>query len=487
MKNIFKISALSCLLLLVSCSEEHFDVEPNYLDNPNSVTQSESSFRSLTDGAYDAMKNIFDGDNGNALILADVLADNLILNPQGRLTNTSQYQWSYNGTSGGATALFSDSYFAISRANFVLDNLNKIPYTAFMKNIEAEAKAIRGAMHFEVLRAYSKIPTQDGSASTSMGIPYITVFDPFQKPSRDATVTDSYNKVIADLLFAYNNINTSNGSIGRFNKTSVAALLNRVYLYMGDYANAITYGEYVITNSSSVGARTNFAGIWTDANTDGVLLSLLNGNVNTDNMTVGVCYNQNASGIRSEYNVNYDLFLKYSPTGISDIRKTGYLLTANYAGTPYNHIIKYRTRTGSSTAQVVNVKFIRTAEVYLNTAEAYMKSSTPNAGRALQLLNILRGQRYSPYTPGTETGTALLNAIYSERRLELAFENDRFWTLKRLGLPVNRSAFGPNVDGTGTGPGASIVNLQSSDYRWQLPIPQSEINLNPNMKQNPGY
>jgi len=102
-------------------------------------------------------------------------------------------------------------------------------------------------------------------------------------------------------------------------------------------------------------------------------------------------------------------------------------------------------------------------------------------------LNILRGQRYSPYTPGTETGTALLNAIYSERRLELAFENDRFWTLKRLGLPVNRSAFGPNVDGTGTGPGASIVNLQSSDYRWQLPIPQSEINLNPNMKQNPGY
>lgn len=488
MKKIFKISTITLLsFLAIQCSDERFDVLPNDQDSPENLFTSESNFRVAVDGVYDAFKNptYYNGDTGSSIILGDVLADNLILNTQGRQTNKEAYEWSYTPQTSAVTALYSSAYKVISRANNVLDNLNKVPYTAFMKNIEAEAKAIRAIAHFDLVRAYAKIPTQSSDAPASLGIAYVTTFDPNIKPSRDASVMETYDKIIADLQDALTKINSTNGSVGRLNKTSVLGFLSRVYLYKGDYSKAIEYGEQCIAANPSVGSKGNFVNIWRDATNDGELFTILNANLDYDNVTVGVAYNQNSSGIRSEYNVNYDLFTKYTD---SDIRKEAYVLTANFGTTPYNHVIKYRSRAGSSAAQVVDVKFLRSAEVYLNVAEAYMKSSTPNPVRALELLNILRAQRYTPYTPGTETGVALLNAIYHERRLELAFENDRFWTIKRLGQAVVRSDFGSAVDGTGSdAPTGALKTLPANNYRFVLPIPQDAMNLNPNLKQNSGY
>ena len=130
------------------------------------------------------------------IILGDILADNLIINPSGRLTNKVAYEWSYASDSAPVNALYSSAYRVISRANLVLDNLNKVPSTAYMKNIEAEAKAIRAIAHFDIVRAYAKIPTQSADANSSLGIAYVTVFDPSIKPQRDATVEITYNKII---------------------------------------------------------------------------------------------------------------------------------------------------------------------------------------------------------------------------------------------------------------------------------------------------
>lgn len=488
MKKIVNISLLSLISIFsLQCSDERFNVLPNDQDSPENLFTSETNFRVAVDGAYDAFKSptYYNGDTGSSVILGDVLADNLILNTQGRQTNKSAYEWSYTPQTTAVTALYASAYKVISRANNVLDNINKVPYTNYMKNIEAEAKAIRAIAHFDLVRAYAKIPTQSADASSSLGIAYITTFNPEIKPSRDATVTITYDKIIADLQDALTKINSANGTVGRLNKTSVLGFLSRVYLYKGDYNKAIEYGEQCIQLNSSVGNRSNFVNIWRDATDDGELFTVLNANLDSDNVTVGVAYNQNSSGIRSEYNVNYDLWTKYIT---SDIRKEAYVLTANFGTTPYNHVIKYRSRLGQSAAQVVDVKFLRSAEVYLNVAEAYMRSSTQNPARALELLNILRSQRYSNYTPGTETGTALLNAIYYERRLELAFENDRFWTIKRLGQSVVRSDFGSSANGGGgDAPTGALKTLSAGHFRFVLPIPQDAINLNPNLVQNPGY
>jgi hypothetical protein len=78
----------------------------------------------------------------------------------------------------------------------------------------------------------------------------------------------------------------------------------------------------------------------------------------------------------------------------------------------------------------------------------------------------------------------LFNDIVLERRKELAFEGDRLYDMNRLQLPINRIA----------NPGAIPLNsnhlsISFPDYRRIAPIPQDEINANPNIasQQNPGY
>lgn len=488
MKKLLNISIISLLsFFTIQCSDDRFNVLPNNQDTPETIFTSESNYRVVVDGAYDAFKSptYYNGDTGSSIILGDVLADNLILNTEGRQTNKAAYEWSYTPQSTAVTALYGSAYNVISKANLVLDNLNKVPYSNYMRNIEGEAKAIRAIAHFDLVRAYAKIPTQSSDASSSMGIAYVTTFNPAMKPARDASVSMTYDKIIADLEDALNKINTTNGGVGRLNKTSVLGFLSRIYLYRGNYSKAIEYGEQCIAASPSVGMRSSFVNVWRDASDDGELFTILNSNISADNVTVGVAYNQEVSGIRSEYNVNYDLFTKYTD---NDIRKTAYVVTANFGTTPYNHVIKYRTRANSTVRQVVDIKFLRSSEVYLNVAEAYMKSPTPNPALALTLLNKLREQRYETFIPGTETGNDLLNAIYKERRLELAFENDRFWTIKRLGQAVVRSDYGSAANGSGTdAPTGALKTLPVNSHRFVLPIPQEAINLNPNLKQNPGY
>ena len=168
----------------------------------------------------------------------------------------------------------------------------------------------------------------------------------------------------------------------------------------------------------------------------------------------------------------------------TDIRKSTTISTDPYDSGLYNTVSKYIGRDGGA-ANVVDGKYIRLEEVYLTRAEANYRLG--NASQALADLDAVRSQRYSSFTSGNETGTALLDAILLERRLELAFEGDRFFTLKRLGLPIQRNAL---ADGTGTPPAAGWVTLPAGDYRWQLPIPEDAFSSNPSLTsqdQNSGY
>lgn len=493
-KNIKKIAFIVGGLVLTACSEDRFNVLPNSQDTPSSVFTSEENYRPVVDAAYDYMKMPYSGDTGNLLVVGDLLADNLIFSPHGRGTNKSAYEWSFTAQTGAVTSFYSELYRVISRANLVIDNVSKVPVTPYMKNIEAEARGIRAIAHFDLVRMFSKIPTQSADANNSLGIAYIKNFDPAIKTTRDAKVSETYQKILEDLNFALgadlsndgdDNINASNGS-GRLDRAAILGYLSKVYLYMGDYDKSIEYGERCIAMKPSVGSMANFPKIWTDSSEDGVLFSILNSNSRQDNVNIGVGYNQNQSGIRSEQYVNYDFFTKFTD---SDVRKGAYVLTADFNGTPYNHVVKYRKRDGSSVAGIVNVKLLRTADVYLTLAEAYLKSqSNHNEVRALKLLNDLRKERYSNYVAGTETGADLLDAVLHERRLEMAFENDRFWTLKRLGKPVVRSSYGSSADGSGTDvPQGNLKELPVTSHRFVLPIPNSAIRQNAKLQQNPGY
>ncbi|MNY00230.1 SusD family protein [compost metagenome] len=73
------------------------------------------------------------------------------------------------------------------------------------------------------------------------------------------------------------------------------------------------------------------------------------------------------------------------------------------------------------------------------------------------------------------SGLALLADIVQERRKELAFEGDRFFDLNRLNQDIMRTEEYPS----------GII--EAGDYRRVMPMPLGEINVNPNIIQNPDY
>lgn len=477
MKKIVYLAMVS--LALFSCDDSDIDFKPYDAFPPDLVYQDVSDFDNAIRGAY---LQLHDGSGymGEYLIDSEVMTDNVIYSPQGRQTNLDGYRW-LSGPSNPHFDYLEGAYRSSELASSVINNIDNLVDGPVKNNFEGEARFLRALNHFDMVRSYSKIPTQSADALGSLGVHYLDTYDPFGKPSR-GTVAETYAKILDDLLIAKDLINADNGiGVGRAGKSAVYALLAKVYLYMGDYPNVVANGQLAIDSATgamgTIASGTNFVNLWNDANSSGVLFKVRA--ENTDGVTPGTVYYQgSASNRKSEFVVTKELFDKYSAT---DIRKTAYIATSNFAGNTYNHVIKYDGRPGAP-ANLIDIKVLRIEEVYLNMAEAQYRIN----GGGLNYLDVLRTKRYTPFVSGNETGEALWNAIMLERRLELAFEFDRFYTLKRLGLPMDRSA----TDGhfaNGTGTPATVTHIDAGDYRWQMPIPQYYRELNSNYEQNPGY
>lgn len=477
MKKI-KYIAFAALVGIASCKKEKLELFPYNQIETTQAFNTETDVTLAVNGMYAGLKT--SGSyfvNGTWNIIADVLADNLISDKSGpgRGTLLTFAEWRYTGQN--TYGLFSGGYTIIRRANAILENIDKFADGSFKNNAKGEALAVRALVYFDIARVYAK--TYQNATATDSVAPYITTSDPTILPAREP-VKGFYDKVIADLELAKTLIGTTNG-IYHFNKNAVSGLLSRVYLYKGDWANCITAANDALGATPNVPTRANFAGIWIDdASNNGVLFKVRN--TKLDNLPAqGVNYYQTVSGERkSEYLVEYNFKQLFTAT---DIRTSTYIAVGPFNGKSYNHVIKYNGRPGDP-AGVVDGKVLRTAEVLLNRAEAYYKNSNPTA--ALADLVLLKSNRYSSYVPETLSGQALLDEIYLQRRLELAFEGDRFWDLKRRNLPVVRDGTkGDIADGTGVP--YVFTTLAVGDHRFQLPYPQEEVNYNTSFKQNPGY
>lgn len=501
MNKYFKYLGISILtLFFTGCTDD--DIQND--DPGNAVFDlyfySLEEVESAVNGVY---QTFFDpglySSEGGIIIVGDGLSDNVVQNPGGRGTFNAGYNWLYNSGTGSPTGIYSTGYKMASRANAIINNSDKFLIDSLLtpaevqtkKQLLAEAYALRAIGHFEVARGFAKIPTQSSDANSSTGIAYVEIFDPLAQPSRLATVAEVYNKIIDDLLIAYTNIPTTSSSSFRLNKNGVAAMLAKVYLYMGRYDKVIEYGAPV-ANSVNVCASGDIANFWRSNLPTGAGGAILETHViqsTTFPPIIGVNYSQGAnSALKAEFVADkafYDLF------SADDKRRTPYFKIVTPTGLePIISVNKYVSSAFGEGMQ--RGRYIRVEDVLLNVAEAQYLSGD-QAG-ALISLNKLRDERYTSYTGG-ESGDALFNAIQLERRKEFAFEGDRFYTVKRLlgvpGIPVQysqgmvRSGNGHNADGSGVPP--AYLTLLPSAREWQFPLGNSVLIYNPNMTQTPGY
>ena len=159
-----------------------------------------------------------------------------------------------------------------------------------------------------------------------------------------------------------------------------------------------------------------------------------------------------------------DLYASFEST---DVRRALYP-TGTRGGVASVFVAKYPVITGD----VNDTKVVRLSEMYLIAAEASLPSSEADA---LKYLNTITAARNASAV--TATGSALFEAVITERRKELAFEGERFNDLQRLKRGITRSTNYPST----------ARSIEFGNFRRILPIPQVELDANPNMVKNPGY
>ncbi|MEJ7769712.1 MAG: RagB/SusD family nutrient uptake outer membrane protein [Chitinophagaceae bacterium] len=136
--------------------------------------------------------------------------------------------------------------------------------------------------------------------------------------------------------------------------------------------------------------------------------------------------------------------------------------------------------------------FSRFAEVLLNYAEAKLNLGDEPTCR--EYINKIRSRQSVNMPPVTETGPALVARLQNERRIELSFEDHRWFDVRRwkiapvvLNIPGKRMAVTKDASGNKI---YTVVNFQPrafTDKNYLVPIPQYEISKNPKLVQNPGY
>jgi starch-binding outer membrane protein, SusD/RagB family len=136
---------------------------------------------------------------------------------------------------------------------------------------------------------------------------------------------------------------------------------------------------------------------------------------------------------------------------------------------------KFKTR---ATPTIGDIPYIRLAEMYLILAEANARSGNEAEARAALL--TLAKNRDPQYVLSTNTGQALIDEILIQRRVELWGEGFRFFDLKRLNLPLDRTVV-PNFVSAAVG---GTMQVPAGDPRWVFVIPTTEIQANPNTVQN---
>ena len=220
-------------------------------------------------------------------------------------------------------------------------------------------------------------------------------------------------------------------------------------------------------------SKTQFPGIWTDANESEVIWKLKR--VGTTDSRVGDFYFRQTGGIvlyapsfklintfDQANDIRFPAYIKYDPTRTGT--KSQYLVNKYIGGT-------------ASAPGLADIKLFRTGEMYLIRAEARAESTGDAAGD----LNTLRAARINGYTAVTFADKqTLIDAIMTERFKELAFEGHRFYDLRRRNLPVQR----PAQDAVNA---SGAVLLNPSQAQYSFPIPATEVLINKNTVQNPNY
>lgn len=398
----------------------------------------------------------------------------------------------------GINNVWQGCYTYILGANAAIDYLSEVDGTEQEKNyVRGQALALRAFYYYLLVNYYGAPYNHD---RTALGVPlkldsYMESENAFFMTRN--TVEEVYNQIVNDLSEAERMYETLPSSLQYqpdylISLPMIQLLKSRVYLYMENWTEAKKYAGKVIDewNFNLIDLRTipapdptvresyyEFTSyqspetIWLY----GPILDLT-GYFNA-NITLG----ESTDNYRKAYIASESLISSFDA---GDLRKDLYIvrelnsnsnLSLNQYYDTYLPFGKYKTVDSTPDAGVSFALSFRLSEAYLNFAEAAAQDNAES--EAVSKLNTLLEKRYATgtFTPVPAlTGEALVNKIRDERRKELCFEGQRWFDLRRYGMP----SFTHNWDGR-------TYTLTEKDRSYTLPIAREIIDRNNQLEQNP--
>lgn len=392
----------------------------------------------------------------------------------------TEMNWNY--TADATSNFWAYGYVTVSEANNVIDNVDKLAGTVDQQdldNLKAECLFIRAISHFDMVTLYAQpYFYATGSSledpSQNLGIPYIFHTDPNDQSPR-FTVKEVYEYIVADLKEAESLIADDYTRSGVkdakavVSKNAIRALLSRVYLYMGEWQNAADYATLVIKSDDySLYSKAEYLSTWTgDVGGKEVIFEIYQDINNLANE--GLSYMTYPDGAYGDCIASPELIALYED---GDVRKELYRQDADGTDGLW-WTLKYEGK-GVYTPDASNTSVLRLSEMYLNRAEAQVKGATVAGTSALADLNAIAEARGASAYP-----VAGMANVKNERRKELAWEGHYFFDLARWGQSLERETCDNLAEAN--------RNISFPSYRWALPIPKTEMEVNANLVQNYKY
>lgn len=449
-KNIkYSLFACSLALTVLSCGGK-LDVDPTQSISETNALATEKDVQVTLIGAYDGMSDI-DVYGGAFQFTTELMGDDREVVFGGTYANMDEIWRKAITTSNTQTqATWLDSYSAINRANNVLSALDKVG-TANKAEVEGQARFIRGAIYFGLVKLWGKT-WGDGDNAANLGVPLVLT------PTRGITDKDNiartpvaqvYAQIIDDLTKAKGLLKGEDA--GFATSAGATALLSKVYLMQQDYTKARDAANDVIKNSGKTLVSSFADAFDDDANDDEVIWRIIVSDQDGGN-ALKTFYATTGNQGRGDVRVQNKHLQLYAPDTLTDTRAKFFTAQGSNRMTS-----KFNQRFN-------DVSVIRLAEMYLIRAECNFRLNATVGATPLADINEIRSRAGASNLTAANLNLA---AILKERKLELAFEGHQLDDIKRT-----RGAVG---------------TLQWNANNLVLPIPQREMDTNKSLVQNAGY
>ena len=486
MKLKYNLIAIALLGFSFSSCSDFLEQNPQTDLSENDFYKTADDILSAVNGAYSSLQ---EGDiYGNWYVFGEIPSDNTRNQLSGSVTTQNEFDQFYIDTQNSMIASFwKAAYKVINRTNTVLGRIDGIEINAELANrYKLECKFIRALMYFNLVRVYGDVPLVLKEISISES------YDILREPKENV-----YNQIIADLKEAQGlPVSYSTAEDGRATQGAAKALLADVYMTLHKYAEAETILAEII-NSGRYSLLENTPG---SLNIDGYKNVFSPVNHNSKEGIFEIQFLKGGYGEGSNYANNFapensgtnvvavggtggnnipemDIYNAYEE---GDLRRDFSMSLGYYDNRKNNewvesrYVCKFMDVPYQNNDASNNYPVIRYADVILMYAEALNQNG--KTAEACKYLNMTRRRGFGYQT--TETSPVDLQTtdkaqfalmVEQERRVELAFENHRWFDLIRTGRAVEVM---------------KSKGFSLNETNLICPIPQKKIDVNPKLTQN---